>query len=336
MSIEALEDAIRRGWDRDAIEVYADHLQRTGDPRGELVSIDLAIDQGSTPELVARRRELIAEWFGDEVPAGAVRYGFVEIDASGMGPGSQLAAALKGPGGAYIRSVTLAGARDELQPALRAIAGEQRPWLTSLTIRMWNEDPRAPLFDVKATTELFAAMPHLTSLVLEGRSILGGAVHSNVESMTLTGYDALPIAAVWPKLRSIDFAFHCQYEKEHADPAVSFIANVLQPRFVPSLEHLDFSRNEPGTTEPRSLGGEVFMSAFFARYAKHPRLASVVLPSLHNNTAAIESVEATLTSLPALRDVKIYAPNARLPTHPTAAISEIAIKSGQTGPLQLG
>ncbi|MFT3694993.1 MAG: hypothetical protein QM831_17785 [Kofleriaceae bacterium] len=350
--IDELEAAIRATWDREAIEIYADHLQASGDPRGELVSIDLAIDDAliaagiakATPadlvrvvsaNVLARREELIDEWFGEDVPAGTVRYGFVDIDASGMGPGSQLAAALRGPGGAYIRSVTLAGPHTEIQRALHALAREPRPWATALTIRMWDEDPRKPMLERPATRALFEAMPNLRSIVLEGRRILDAQVHPNVEQLKLTGFDAMPIDGVWPKLKGLDFAFHCQYAKEHIDPSIGSIALLVRPAMMPALERLDFSRNEPGHTEPRSLGGEVFMSAFFARFARHPHLASVVLPSLRNNAAAIDSVEATFGSLPSLREAVIYAPNVRLPAHRTATISELAITPATKGPLRL-
>ncbi|HEY0252136.1 MAG TPA: hypothetical protein VGC41_11455 [Kofleriaceae bacterium] len=352
MSIAKLEIQVRTAWDREAIEIYADHLQAIGDPRGELVSIDLAIDEAvraagfeawpADPDLssavsaavLARRDELIDEWFGVDVPAGTVRYGFVDVDASGMGPGSQLAAALRGPGGRFIRSVTLAGSHDELAPAVRAIASEQRPWLTSLTIRQWNEPPSQPLLGRGATRALFDAMPHLRSLTLEGRRILDAVAHPHVEQLRITGFDAIPIDAVWTKLRSLDFAFHCQYAREHIDPAISVIATLIPPSKLPTLAHLDFSRNEPGHTEPRSLGGEVFMSAFFARFSRHATLASVRLPALKNR-AAIDSVEATLASLPSLREATIYAPNERLPKHPTATITEIPIKTETGGPLRL-
>jgi hypothetical protein len=336
VSIAELEAAVRATWDRDAIAIYADHLQAIGDPRGELVAIDLRIDQGEAdPAVFARRAELIEEWFGAALPPGIVRYGFVDADASGMGPDSQLALALRGPGARFIRSVTLAGPHDEIGPALRELADAPRPWLTSLTLRHWQETA-SPLLDVTATTQLFANLPALTSLVLEGRRILAAVAHPTVDRLRVTGFDAIDLTGdeVWPRLRELDFTFHCQYAAQHADPPTATISRLLAPETLPMLAVLDLSRNEPGHVEPRALGGEIVVSAFFSRFAPHPTLASVRLPSLRHE-AAIAAVERALAQLPALRDVAVWAPAKRLPSHPTATIREIPIKGAAPGPKRL-
>lgn len=83
MNTEELEAAVRVAWDREAIAVYADHLQAIGDLRGELVAIDLRIDEGNVDAAItARREQLIAEWFGAELPPGIVHYGFVDVRAT--------------------------------------------------------------------------------------------------------------------------------------------------------------------------------------------------------------------------------------------------------------
>ena len=42
MAVEDLERALQSSWDRDHLAVYGDALQARGDPRGELIAIDLA------------------------------------------------------------------------------------------------------------------------------------------------------------------------------------------------------------------------------------------------------------------------------------------------------
>jgi hypothetical protein len=76
------------------------------------------------------------------------------------------------------------------------------------------------------------------------------------------------------------------------------------------------------------------ISAFFTRFANHPILASVRLPSLPHETA-VDAVEHTLATLPALREVAVYAPSKRLPVHPTATIREIPIAEAPPGPKRL-
>ena len=41
---DQLEASLRARWDRETLAVYADHLEAIGEPRGELISIDLRID----------------------------------------------------------------------------------------------------------------------------------------------------------------------------------------------------------------------------------------------------------------------------------------------------
>jgi hypothetical protein len=335
VSIAELEAAVRASWDREAIAIYADHLQ-IGDPRGELVAIDLRIDDGDAgADVLARRAELIEEWFGAALPPGIVRYGFFDADASGMGPDSQLAIALCGPGARFIRSVKLAGPHAELGHALRELAAEPRPWLTALTIRHWHEQA-APVLDGNETARLFVNLPALSSLVLEGRRILAASAHPAVEQLRVTGFDAIDLtsAIAWPRVRELDFAFHCQYAAEHADPPIDTIAKLLVRRSLPALTTLDLSRNEPGATEPRSLGGAIVIGAFFMRFADHATLATLRLPSLRHE-AAIVSVERTLAQLPALREVAVWAPAPRLPKHPTATIREVPIHAVPPGPKRL-
>ena len=336
MSIAELEAAVRATWDREAIAIYADHLQAIGDPRGELVAIDLRIDRGDAgPDVLARRAELIAQWFGADLPPGIVRYGFVDVDASGMGPDSQLAIALRGPGAQYIRSVTLAGPHDELRAALDELPRERRPWLTSLTVRQWNETD-GPVCLLPATRKLFSRLPALTSLTLEGRRILSAWAHPRVERLRITGYDAIDLTSSesWPSLRELDFAFQCQYAADHRDPGFTAISQLLRTETIPVLAKLDLSRGERGHLEPRSLGGGVVISAFFTRFANHPMLAAIRLPSLPHETA-VDAVERTLATLPALRSVDVFAPSKRLPVHPSATIKLVQIEDAPPGPKRL-
>jgi len=38
-----LESALRAAWSAADLAVYADHLQAIGDPRGEIIALDLAL-----------------------------------------------------------------------------------------------------------------------------------------------------------------------------------------------------------------------------------------------------------------------------------------------------
>jgi uncharacterized protein (TIGR02996 family) len=75
---ESLEAAIRANPDdRAAHSAYADYLQEQGDPRGELIAVQLALEDPRTPEelqrLQAREKQLLdehrREWVGTALPA---------------------------------------------------------------------------------------------------------------------------------------------------------------------------------------------------------------------------------------------------------------------------
>ncbi|MBA3503846.1 MAG: TIGR02996 domain-containing protein, partial [Deltaproteobacteria bacterium] len=57
---ELLRSVIARPDDLDALRVYADVLIERGDPRGELIAVQLQRREQDSPELVARERELAA------------------------------------------------------------------------------------------------------------------------------------------------------------------------------------------------------------------------------------------------------------------------------------
>jgi len=338
VEIAQLEAAVRASWDREAIAIYADHLQAIGDPRGELVAIDLRIDEaGADAAVVARRNELIAEWFGADLPPGLVRYGFVDVDATGAKSHHQLDAALTGPGAAFVRSIALAGDPAQITRAVFLLGERPHPWLTSLTIKQWSERA-TPTCDDRFTQSLFAHAPALRSLDLSGRRILGNAAHPTLERLHVTGFDGLASLLDpdqhWPRLATIDAAIHCQYATDHANPSFATLARFLAPPSLPALTSLDLSRNEPGHLEPRSLGGSFVASAFLGRFANHPRLATVALPALRH-TYAVEAVERTLAELPAIREVTVWAPNPRPPVHPTATIREIPLEVAPPGPKRL-
>jgi hypothetical protein len=84
-----LEQALRTAWSAETLAVYGDHLQRLGDPRGELVALDLA----PVPEddaWRARRHELVVAWLGEESAERwehLVQHGFVHAVRAGEHPG---------------------------------------------------------------------------------------------------------------------------------------------------------------------------------------------------------------------------------------------------------
>jgi len=75
-----LEQALRASFAREDLAVYADLLLAEGDPRGELIALDL--DPHPTPAWQARRREVIEGWLGHAVASVShhlIRLGFIPV-----------------------------------------------------------------------------------------------------------------------------------------------------------------------------------------------------------------------------------------------------------------
>jgi hypothetical protein len=314
MAIAELEAVVRVAWDRDAIAIYADHLQASGDPRGELVAIDLRIDAGDANDaVIARRNELIAQWFGADLPPGIVKYGFVDVNATGAGPDSQLAIALRGPGANYVRSVALVGPPDQLVRALDLLASEPRPWLTTMSIVQWDETKTPTI----SGERLVASLPELHTLAVDGRRVFGDLVHPNVRSLRVSGFDALSSlggsGAAWPNLARLDFAFQCHLASAHDDPSKPILAQLLPASRLPVLRTLDLSRNEPGCLDPYTLGGKVDVIAFLDHLAIAEQLEVVHLPSLVRRPRVIAQMAA-------LRELVVHGPARTDLTHPSATV----------------
>ncbi len=239
-----LEASLRARWDRDTLAVYADHLQGLGEVRGELIVLDLRIEEvGPLPELVARRKELLAAWLATQ-PPGKIQHGFVDVDASGADPVYQTLAAFENPAAAYIRTVLIAGTPAQILEALGILAWARRPGLVRLVLRQWNEDDHPSVREAPLRA-LVDAMPHLDTLELEGHRVLGDVVHPSLRSLRVSGWNALgaligPGEAL-PSLTDLDFAFASQLGV-HEDRAA--LSDLFHPSRLPALRSLDLSRNE--------------------------------------------------------------------------------------------
>jgi len=141
-----LELALRERWDLGALAIYADQLQLEGDPRGELITLDLAPDPRSS-KWRERRIALLGAWLGADLARRAhqlVQYGFVPhlhdrggssyVRRSGQ---SRIAIELiDSPAGRYVRSFAVSGSDPRVIASLRRLASQPRPHLTELAVAM--------------------------------------------------------------------------------------------------------------------------------------------------------------------------------------------------------
>lgn len=252
MDIDELEAALQARWDPETAAVYADALIARGDPRGELIALDLyAARHGETTELAEARRAQVAAWLGEENLQ--IRFGMLEnyaITSARKHPAAEGVAKLfASPAGRYVRSLRIDATAKQVAAALQLIAARPLPWLRRLAIVQEYKGP-VP----RATLEAFvAATPHLEELSLEGTRVVTTPVHPNVRTLRMVGGHALVVgAAAMPSVTEVDLVFdrYCDLNARLA------VAPLLNPRLFPALERLDLSHGEdryPAVQWPESL-----------------------------------------------------------------------------------
>jgi hypothetical protein len=319
-TVDELEASLRAKWDRDTLAVYADHLQSVGELRGELIVIDLRIEEdGPLPELVARREELLAAWLRS-LPPGKVQHGFLDIDATGGDPIEQVRAALETGGAPYIRTIAVVGPTRVLREAVALIAAEQRPSLARVVLRQWNEG-QAWTMRTDAFEQFIAATPGLHTLEVDGYRVFEAAVHPALRRLRISGWSAIESlwggGPTWPALEELDFAFACHLGERYLPPPPN--RDLLSRERFAALRSLDLSRNEPGEVDPINLGGTTNPFAFLRQRAIGDQLVELRLPSIQRDAHVVD-VRAALLKLPKLERLEIRGAAHPL-QHPTARIT---------------
>jgi uncharacterized protein (TIGR02996 family) len=180
---EVLERAI---WeapdDRDAWLVYADWLQSRGDPRGDIIAIDIAYELARGAERARLKRErarlylahkaylsaglepLRSAWIISSAPAERWRRGFLDALATYDSPAPLMAAAPRVPACRFLRTLAV----DVVSDARRFIESmrEIERWPSLRTLRfsgMWRPFSGAPT--------LAPRLPNLEALDIEGPAV---------------------------------------------------------------------------------------------------------------------------------------------------------------------
>jgi hypothetical protein len=185
---DELEQALRATWSTAELSVYADHLQALGDPRGELIALDLAPRDDEAWR--ARRRALLEAWLGPALAARAgrlVQHGVVHELRDGL----DAAVVLDGPIGDVVRGFSTYGGgyhgtpAETVLDALERLAARPRPWLTRLAI-----DQRGHLrCDPALRDRLIAATPNLTELYTLGERMFDSFHHPSLRRLYVSPAD---------------------------------------------------------------------------------------------------------------------------------------------------
>jgi hypothetical protein len=136
-----LEAALAANFDRAHLAVYGDYLLSIGDPRGELIAIDL--HDGDEE----RKLAVLWHWLGDEVAGhilcfGTFEFGFLELRVT-----AQLRDALPLAldwAGEFLYSLAIDDDADGMQEVLAMVASAPRPWLHRLDLSAREPAPRVP------------------------------------------------------------------------------------------------------------------------------------------------------------------------------------------------
>jgi hypothetical protein len=299
-------------WKLDQLAVYADELQRTGDPRGELIALDLH----GTPEVAARKRELLGLLIGDaaDSPAVRCRYGFVELEVDDT-TSVDIIAKL-GPFARYVRAVRIVAPADTIAATFAALALTARPHLASLTIRQRSWGAYAePNVSAKAMAALAATAPRLAAVDIRGHGVLALLAHPAVRRLRITGIDAVlsftQPSELLPRVDELDLAWALDDRMPLHDDAGW--ARYIPPLQFPALRRLDLSRNDPPHMD---------LDAFrFLRQAPiAPQLTHVRLPPL-TVLGQLTNAQAALDRMPDLELVELPAsPFAASLLHPRARL----------------
>jgi hypothetical protein len=188
-----LEGALVACWNVDDLAVYADHLLAEGDPRGELIALDLQPDPES-PEWAARRQAALRAWLGGDLAArvrGLVSHGFIHALDDGKGAAGALTAPLlDSPAGAFVRSFTARGPATRVRATIARLAARPRPHLTHLRLAVRGAARESALGDAAADA-LIAATPRLAELDVTGRRVLGAFPHPALRRLRMSNHDSV-------------------------------------------------------------------------------------------------------------------------------------------------
>jgi len=164
---EQLEDALVAEWTYDNLAVYSDFLLSRGEPRGELIAIDLGLlAQPRSAALVKRRAAILDDLLGDwrEMHTSWFRLGFVYPRLSSMTPGA-LKTILESPFAPYLRDVAILGAATWIKRYFSRIGQIEQRWLRRITI---ESDDRyssgLPIISTRAANALIEATPSLRQI----------------------------------------------------------------------------------------------------------------------------------------------------------------------------
>jgi hypothetical protein len=310
-SVGELETALQRTPDAETFAVYADALEAAGDPRGELIAIDLelarvrkappiALDR--IDELTDRKRAVLRRWLGDTIGGIAwhprqFEYGLLR-DIGFTATSTQTIAeytrgVLDSPIGTYLSGVEIYGSKAEIEHVMALVAKRPLPWLRRLTIhRVADHTNRTLAHDL---WEAFvAATPNLVDVSVIGPAVARSPIHPNIRTLRMIGGHSIVIGAEGiPGVTTLDLAFRDPEDfSGRLRTMPDKLAAVVNRRAFPALRTLDLARNEGApdivTTTSEQAGAHQVrrrpLQLFLDAVEELDRFERLRLPSIDRDT----------------------------------------------------
>jgi hypothetical protein len=251
--LDQLADVLRESWSDDHVAVYADRLIALGEPRGELITVELALRQRPSRDAAARFDALLETCFGDIRSTdldefrstrgigerATVRLGFLEAVVESA---IDIRKIYNSRNGRYLRTMTMRGDTGMLNDSLAMLSIRPHIWLGELAIiqtRAYQPDSK---LGEEATEDLFDAMPNLTSLFATGHRLLSLGELSSVRRLRISELDTVSFVSA-PRLEYLELS------AETLDPQT--LPRYLDElwRRAPALRAVEVSRRAVGFTE---------------------------------------------------------------------------------------
>jgi hypothetical protein len=181
--LAALGEAVRETWSADHLSVYADRLLSLGDPRGELITLELAKGNDPTAAQQARFETLVAECFGDLRSTATdefrstrgvghraeIELGFISLDAR---EAHDLRKLYNARNGRYLRKLAIRADGPVCRDTLAMTSLRPHVWLERITVHQHPPSRYDYTLERDTAAALFAAAPNLENLTVIGTRVI--------------------------------------------------------------------------------------------------------------------------------------------------------------------
>jgi hypothetical protein len=233
-----IEAALQASWDRETLEVYADALQASEDPRGSLIAFALA-SRPLSPEHVRERDQLLEEWLGGFRHEGRswifARSGFVSAHFWELASVTSFLASHLAP---FLLRVSVNLDPAECSTALDALASRSHPWCIELGIKFWGLPRDAVPISPEIIERVAEAMPRVTTLHVRGQRVLHTPIPPQIEKLELEHPRGLIGRLPMPEVAELVLPF------VYLRGPGREVSDLLHPHTFPGLCRLDLEQNE--------------------------------------------------------------------------------------------